>query len=180
MDLTIDLDTGGVIRSYGAIVLPRMLPEDPSFIRPRWDEERMPVLEVSVVSQTWKGIARMLKNDISIDLLQIFGEVYTHFQRGEYPQTILLASTLVERWYASIRDQAIGLEQLRKLRRGYRLVDILRILDKEALVEKEVVSKLYQLWQLRSEVVHTFRHVTKAEAESALTAAVGILQSLKA
>lgn len=47
----------------------------------------------------------------------------------------------------------------------------------EARPDIENITKLYQMQRLRSEVVHSFRRVTKQEAQDALTTITGILQS---
>jgi hypothetical protein len=178
-ELTLDPSTGKVIGSHMAIILPRMLPRDPSFVRPRWQEERMPVLQLNLVKEIWKDVATILDDHVTSDLLQIFGEVYTHFQRAEYPQAILLAWTLIERWYVSIRERAIGLEKLTKIRRSYHVADMLHLLETEALIDRDTASNMYQLWQLRTEVVHTFKHVTKEEAQIALAIVANVLQGIK-
>ena len=180
-DLTLDPNTGKILGSQTPMTLPRMALADPLFVRPRWQEERMSVLQVDFVKEIWKEIARITKDHTSLDLLQIFGEVYTHFQRGEYPQTVLLAWTLVERWYASIREQARRPEKLKKGSRLHRVVefDMLRTLEAEALIDSELASKMYQLRQLRGQVVHSFRTVNKEEAQTALTIATTILQGIK-
>ena len=175
-ELTLDPNSGKVLGSHMTVVLPRMLPSDFSFVRPRWQEERMPVLEVNFVKQIWKNIARILQDEVSLDLLQIFGEVYTHFQRGEYPQTTLLAWTLIERWYVSTREQAVEPEKLKKTRRISHVADIVHLLEAETLIDRDMASKIYRLWQLRTEVVHTFKNVTKEEAQIALATIATILE----
>lgn len=179
VELTLDPNTGKVLGSHASIVLPRMLPYDLSFVRPRWEEERMPVLEVNFVKQVWKDLARVLEDDFTLNLLQIFGEVYTHFQRTEYPQTILLAWTMVEKWYASIQDRVAKAEKLTKTRRYNRVQDIIQLLETEALIDRDVASQMYQLRLLRNEVVHTLKYVTKEEAQFALSTVVSILQGKK-
>lgn len=178
-ELTLDPNSGKVLGSHASIVVPRMLPYDFSFIRPRWQEERMPVLGVNFIKQIWRDVARIMKDDFTLDLLQTFGDVYTHFQKAEYTQTILLAWILVEKWYASIQGRVMRAGESTKKRRSNRVKDIVQLLETEALIDREVASQIYQLRLLRTEVVHTVKYVTKEEAQFALSVAVSILQGKK-
>jgi len=175
-ELTLDPSTGKVIGSNMSIIQPRMLPSDPSFIQPRWQEERMPVVEVSLVQEICHSITAILDDNTSLDLLQLFGEVYTHFQRSEYHQTVLMAWALVEKWYLPIRERAIRLGKLSRTPRSPRMADIMDLLDDD-LLEMAIATQIFQLWRLRSEVVHRSTYVTKEEAQTALAIAVALLES---
>ena len=173
-ELSIDLNKGKIGRSSAAIVLPRMLRQDPSFVLPKWQEETMPVLEAKMVQQIWKDVQRILRDTTSADLLQIFAEVYTHYQSAEYTPAVLLAWTFIERWYDDIREKSLG---ARDSKRPPTLTAFVRFLEKEARPDTESIAKLYQMQRLRSEVLHSSRQVTKQEAQDALTTITGILQS---
>jgi hypothetical protein len=177
MEMTLDPDTGKVLGSQSAIVLPRMLPRDPSFVRTRWQEEFMPVVEISIIKQIWKGISKIANNDTALDTLRIFGEVYTHFQRDEYSQAILLAWIMVEKWYESSKEEISKVEKAAKRRGISRKKDIIKLLETESKMSTDVVSKLYQLRLLRNQVSHTMGSATKEDAKLALETVITILQS---
>lgn len=177
VEMTLDPDTGKVLGSQSAIILPRMLPHDPSFVRPRWQEESMPVLETSILKQIWEVIGGIANNAAALDTLRTFGEVYTHFQRDEYSQAILLAWVMVEKWYESHKEEISKVEKAAKRRGIGRKKDIIKLLEAESEMSTDIISKIYQLRLLRNQVSHTIGSATKEDAKLALETVITILES---
>lgn len=175
--LNLDPDTGKVLGSHASIVLPRMLPRDISFVRPRWQEESMPIIEVNMIRQIWEDIRQIENNYAALDTLKMFGEVYTHFQRDEYSQAILVAWTIVETWFASAQERISRVEKLTKKRGFSRIKDMIELLETEYAISSDIVSKLYQLRLLRNQVSHSMGNATKEDAKIALETIATILQS---
>jgi len=177
MEMTLDPDTGKVLGSQSAIVLPRMLPRDPSFVRTRWQEEFMPVVKISTIKQIWKGIGKIADNDTALNTLRIFGEVYTHFHRDEYSQAILLAWIMVEKWYESSKEEISKVEKIPKRRGIGRKKDIVKLLETESKMSSDIISKVYQLRLLRNQVIHAMGSATKEDAKLALETVIAIIQT---
>lgn len=177
--LTLDPDTGKVLGSHMSIILPRMLPNDISFVRPRWEEESMPIIEVSTIKQIWEDIGRIENNYDALDMLRMFGEVYTHFQRNEYSQAVLLAWTMVETWFASAQERVARVEKSTKKRGFSRTKDVIELLEAEYTISSDIVSKLFQLRILRNQVSHSMGNATKEDAKLALETVANILQGGK-
>lgn len=177
VEVTLEPNTGKVLGLRSPIVLPRMLPRDPSFVRTRWQEESMPVVDISSIKQTWEAIGEIAKNDATLDTLRAFGEVYTHFQRNEYSQAILLAWVMVEKWYESSKEKISKVEKTTK-RHGIRSKkDIIKLLETESEMDTDVISRMYQLRLLRNQVSHTIGNATREDAKLALETVIAILQS---
>lgn len=177
IEMSLEPNTGKVLRSQSAMVLPRMLINDPSFVRPRWQEELMPVINIDILKQLWKAVGEIANNDAALDTLITFGEVYTHFQRAEYSQAVLLAWTIVEKWYESSKAEISKVEKATKRRGTSQRKDIIKLLETESKMSTDLVSKLYQLRLLRNQVSHTIGSATKEDAKFALETIITILQS---
>lgn len=177
--LTVDPDTGQVLSSQASIIVPRMLPRDMSFVRPRWQEQLMPVIEVSLIKQIWTDISQIANDNSALNTLNMFGEVYTHFQRDEYSQTVLLAWAMVETWFASTQDKVSRLEKLTEKHGSTRWKDLFELLETESAISSDMVSKLYQLRLLRNQISHSIGNATKEDAKVALETVAAIMQSWK-
>jgi len=134
-------------------------------------------VEISIIKQIWTYIGEIANNDTALDTLRAFGEVYTHFQRDEYSQAILLAWIMVEKWYESSKEEISRVEKATKRRGISRKKDIIKLLETESKMSTDIVSKLYQLRLLRNQVSHTMGSATKEDAKLALGTVITILQS---
>ncbi len=177
VEMTLEPNTGKVLGSHSAIVLPRMLPREPSFVRDRWKEESMPVVDISSIIQIWKVIGGIANNDATLDTLKALGEVYTHFQRNEYSQAILLAWVMVEKWYESSKEKISKIEKTTKRHGARSKKDIIKLLETESEMSTDIVSKMYQLRLLRNQVSHAIDSTTREDAKLALETVIAILQS---
>ncbi len=175
-EMSLEPNTGKVLRSHSAIVLPRMLPRDPSFVRARWQEELMPVVDISIIKQIWKDVGKIAKDDTALGTLMTFGEIYTHFQRAEYAQAILLAWVIVEKWYESSKEKITKVEKTTK-RHGIRSnKDIIKLLETEFEMSTDIVAKMYELRLLRNQVSHAIGTATREDAKLALETVIAIMQ----
>ena len=179
MSLSVDFASHKIGGWSAPMILPRMEPLHDRFVLESWREKSMPVIAKDAIVQTWNDIISLSGNDAALDLLETFGEVYTHFQKGEYPQAVLLAWTMVEMWYQGIRGRVANIDRgLRK--RQPEMASILKLLEIDAETNSELASQIYALRALRSEVSHYMRHVTKEEAQLALAMAFGIIRRAQA
>lgn len=177
----ITLDEKGIGQSNMAIVLPRMRPLDPWLAMQNWELERMPVIETKKVERLWQDALTAFKDETLTTLLEIFEQAYTHFQRSEYFQTVLLAWIFVEKWSNSLQSQ-LKKEEVPSVtdsrRRIYSVFDFLPFLKQVGYADKSLVDELKRLSQLRSSVIHRFTEVTKEQAESSLLTILRLLKNL--
>jgi hypothetical protein len=177
----ITLDEKGIGQSNMAIVLPRMRPLDPLLAMQNWELERMPVIETKKVERLWQDALDAFKDETLTTLLEIFEQAYTHFQRSEYVQTVILAWIFVEKWSNSLQSQlkkeeVPGIADSR--RHIYSVFEFLPFLKQVGYADKSLIDELRRLSQLRSSVIHRFTEVTKEQAESALLTVLRLLKNL--
>lgn len=177
----VTLDEKGIGQSNMAIVLPRMQPLNPLLAMQRWELELMPVIETKKVERLWQDALDAFKDETLTSLLEIFEQAYTHFQRGEYTQTVLLAWIFVEKWSNSLQSQLKkeAYPDITNSRRQiYSVFEFLPFLKQVGYADKSLVDELRRLSHLRSSVIHRFTEVTKEQAESALLTVLRLLKNL--
>jgi hypothetical protein len=177
----VTLDEKGIGQLNMAIVLPRMQPLHPLLAMQRWELELMSVVEIKKVERLWHDALDAFKDDTLTTLLGIFEEVYTHFQRGEYAQTVLLAWIFVEKWSNSLQSQLkkeASPDIADSRRQIYSVFEFLPFLKQIGYADKSLVDELKRLSHLRSSVIHRFTAVTKEQAESALLIVLRLLKNL--
>jgi hypothetical protein len=176
----ITLDDKGIGQSNMAIVLPRMQPLDPLLPAQNWQLERMPVIETKKVERLWQDALDAFKDETLTILLGIFEQTYTHFQRSEYAQTVLLAWIFVEKWSNSLQRQ-LKKEEVPVIADSghiYSVFEFLPFLKQVGYVDKSLLDELRRLSHTRSSVIHRFTEVTKDQAETALLTVLRLLKNL--
>ena len=176
IQVTMSPDDGKPLGTQASMILPRMLPLEMSFSRARWQEEMMPILEVSKIKNIWEELEKINNNDQLIDALILFGNIYTHFQREEYSETILFSWIMIDKWYRSNRNRISNLERSINKTSQSRKKNLINLLEAENEVDSQIIERLYDIYRLRSKVNHSFRDITKDDAKFALETALLILQ----
>ena len=145
--------------------LPRMLPEVP-MKAPNWLLEHRPVAPLEELAGAAGEVLKTLEDPVLTDSLLLFEEIYTHYQRMEYAQTVLLTMVLLERVAFDLAPEVPAPTAMRMVERSLALGD-------------DMSRDFSILRRLRSQILHRgVLAVDRNEAESAVSLALHAMRML--
>lgn len=177
ISMTLNAENGFIMRSNVPIILPRMLHEDISSDIPEWQLQSMKVVSKTTVNKIFRDINKIYKDDFILDELSMFGDIYTHYQKLEYSQAVIYSWILIEKW-VSHKYEEIFTTLDKKGNKGKALVrETSQLLETEQIFSSNITEKLHGLRNLRNQLMHSSKQITKDEAKIALETVAELLGS---
>lgn len=178
--ITADAESGLILRSSGAMILPRMAPAHFSYTSAGFELELRQPLEIPTLRQLWEETESISRHRPTASLINLFGQIYTRYQNEEYTEAVIFASI----WVEQISEIAVsagslendGVPQHRRRRGG--LFDALRLLTEIEEADPLIEKNLRDLMRARSQALHGNEGTTKEQAESALLVVTHLIKAL--
>lgn len=140
-----------------------------------------PVIPIELLRQIFQLCESVIRSEPLKRLFTIFGEAYSHLLQEEYAQSVLWGWIFVEQWVSLKWEEYLITQGVSsKISNALSEVDIsrnLRVLSKLRILDANTKNQLERFRNLRNNIAHRGRLVTKDEANQALASCKELLFS---